>query len=632
MKSFILSNVLIACVLVPAFSQDYSVDKISAELKDGVDAVTRHHSGEFEILSINKAKFKMRRVITIFNKDGNHNALLSVFYDDLRNVNDLQAFKYDSNGDRIEKVKKADFIDESAVSGSTFFDDSRVLWYDLRQDQYPYTVEYEYEVTYKFLYSIPDWHFIDAYDESVEYSTYSVKSPESLTPRYKTLNAKNPEITLENGSSTATWTEKNVVAIPFEPYSSPLSDVAPKVILSPAVFEFEGYQGDMSTWDGIAKWQNTLNEGREELSAETVNKIKELTSGMSDSEKIKTIYEYVQENTRYVSLQLGIGGFQPFPAKFVDEEGYGDCKALSFYTQSLLRSVGVTSHYTWVSAGNNPPSVDPDFPNDTFNHIILCVPNKGDTIWLECTSQIMPFGFLGDFTSDRDVFVVTENGGQIVRTPSYDLNDNFQQINSEVELFEDGNAKIKSNVTYSGLRYDALLGVLNSGKENQEKWLERNIKISSFILEEFSFQNNKNKMPQANLETYMVARNLTSKSGTRFFLQPNLMNKNTFIPNKDSDRRRNININYEVSETDSIFYTLPENHAVEAFFEPVEIRSQFGTYKAELSQLEDGRILYYRSFTQNKGQYEPSNYQEFTDFHKRIVRADKKRISFKKKT
>lgn len=632
MRNINIIHIAFFLLTFSALSQEYPVTEIPEELKDGMDAVTRYHSGEFEVLSISKAKFRTKRVITILNKDGNHNALLTVYYDDLRNVNEFQAVKYDANGKKIDKLKKSDLNDESAVSGGTFFDDSRVLWYDFRQDDFPYTIEFEYETTYKFLYSIPDWAFIDAYNESVEYSSYTVKSPASLTPRYKSINTGNPVVSENNGTFSATWTEENMRAIPYEPYSKPLGDIAPKVILSPGLFEFEGYKGDMSTWDGIAQWQNKLNEGRDNLPAATIEKIKKLTSGMSDYEKTKTIYEYMQNNTRYVSLQLGIGGFQPFAAKFVDEEGYGDCKALSFYTQSLLKSVGVNSHYTWVSAGNNPPQVDPDFPNDTFNHIILCVPNKGDTLWLECTNQVMPFGFLGDFTSDRDVFLITDDGGKIVKTPSYDHNDNFQTIKSEVELFEDGNANIKSNVLYSGLTYDSKIGVLNGGKERQKKWLENNIKISSFILEEFKFKNNKDLIPTAELEARLVARNLTSQSGSRYFLQPNLMNKNVFIPNKDSDRRRQINISYDVSETDSIYYTLPENYVVEAFFNPIEISSQFGTYKAEITQLDDGRILYLRSYNQNKGLYDPSLYQEFTDFHKRVVRADKKRISFKKKT
>lgn len=632
MKQLLISSLLLIFTGSLVFSQEYAADRISAELKEGMDAVTRIHSGEFEILSINKAKYKTKRVVTIFNEDGNHHAQLSVFYDDLRSITSIQATKYDANGNRIEKIKKSDFTDESAVSGGTFFDDSRVLWYDSRQNQFPYTIEYEYEVTYKFLYSIPDWHFIDAYDESSEFSTYTVKSPKSLQPRFKTLNTSEPDLSSDDNRFSATWTEKNIAGISYEPYSSPLSDIAPKVILSPSIFEFEGYQGDMSTWDGIAKWQNKLNAGREELPASTISKIKSTTTGMSDYDKIKTVYEYLQENTRYVSLQLGIGGFQPFPAKFVDEEGYGDCKALSFYTQSLLKAVGVNSHYTWVSAGSNPPAVDPDFPNDTFNHIILCVPNKGDTIWLECTSQIMPFGFLGDFTSDRDVFVVTEDSGVIVRTPTYRMEENVQEITSAVQLLENGNAQISSTIRYKGLRYDNLLNVLNSGSDNQKKWLERNIQVSSFALESFNFSDNKKEMPEAILQAELAARNLTSKSGTRYFLQPNLMNKNKFIPNKDTDRKRKIKISYESTEVDSVFYTLPEQYEVEAFFNPIEITSQFGNYKAEISQLDDGRILYLRSFTQNKGRFEPDTYQEFTDFHKRIVRADKKRVSFKKKT
>ena len=52
-------------------------------------------------------------------------------------------------------------------------------------------------------------------------------------------------------------------------------------------------------------------------------------------EKAKIVYKYMQEKTRYISVQVGIGGFKPMLAKDVDRLGYGDCKALSNYTKAL---------------------------------------------------------------------------------------------------------------------------------------------------------------------------------------------------------------------------------------------------------------------------------------------------------
>ncbi len=93
----------------------------------------------------------------------------------------------------------------------------------------------------------------------------------------------------------------------------------------------------METWDNFGKWIQALNSGRQELPPATKAKIKELTAkAKTDEEKVKILYEYLQSKTRYVSIQLGIGGQQPFEASVVDQFGYGDCKALSNYMVAML--------------------------------------------------------------------------------------------------------------------------------------------------------------------------------------------------------------------------------------------------------------------------------------------------------
>jgi transglutaminase-like putative cysteine protease len=53
--------------------------------------------------------------------------------------------------------------------------------------------------------------------------------------------------------------------------------------------------------------------------------------------KAKLIYDYVQQKSRYVSIQVGIGGWKPMDASDVDRLGYGDCKGLTNYTKALWR-------------------------------------------------------------------------------------------------------------------------------------------------------------------------------------------------------------------------------------------------------------------------------------------------------
>ena len=43
--------------------------------------------------------------------------------------------------------------------------------------------------------------------------------------------------------------------------------------------------------------------------------LKLIEGASTNLEKIEILYRYLQENTRYVSVQLGIGGWQTFDAR-----------------------------------------------------------------------------------------------------------------------------------------------------------------------------------------------------------------------------------------------------------------------------------------------------------------------------
>ena len=146
-----------------------------------------------------------------------------------------------------------------------------------------------------------------------------------------------------------------------------------------------------------------------DLSESTINEIQELVKNENSKiDKAKKIYQYVQDKVRYISVQVGIGGWKPFNASEVDKSSYGDCKALTNYTMSLLKAANIKSNYSLVYAGNSQRNIEGDFTSIQGNHVILNIPqDTKEDIWLECTSQKMPFGFIGDFTDNRDVLVIS---------------------------------------------------------------------------------------------------------------------------------------------------------------------------------------------------------------------------------
>jgi hypothetical protein len=162
---------------------------------------------------------------------------------------------------------------------------------------------------------------------------------------------------------------------------------------------------------------------------------------------VKALYAYLQSTTHYISIQLGIGGWQPLEAADVSRTGFGDCKALSNYMRAMLKVIDIPSYYTVISTKKE--RFLSDYPNFTqANHVILMVPLANDTVWLECTSQTLPFGYIHRDIMGHDALAVGENDAFFCTLPRYQPLDN-QEINT-VDLYvsPDGHAEFNVHSVY----------------------------------------------------------------------------------------------------------------------------------------------------------------------------------------
>jgi hypothetical protein len=556
-----------------------------------------------------------------------------VFYNKLQKIIDFEGVLYDAKGEKVKRLKNNDINDGSANSDGTLFSDNRYKYAEFKYAIFPFTVEFNYETTNRNMLFYPTW--LPQKDEenvSVESSFFKVKMPAGMELRYKLLNGMTkPNIEEIEGNKTYTWAIKGMKIYENEPYAPQWVKVGIGVLTAPADFETEGYKGSAKTWKELGDFDNLLAKNRDILPENIKAEVQNLVAGTTDPVlKTKKIYEYLQSKTRYISIQLGIGGWQPFEAKQVAEKGYGDCKALSNYTQALLKSVGIPSFYASIRGGEGQREIQADFPSQQFNHAMLCVPVKNDTLWLECTSQDNPFGYLGTFTSDRYALLATPEGGKLVRTPTYKATDNQQIRRIEVNLADDGNATAEATTTYTGILQEDYASMKTQlSADDQKKALYKTIEIPSFELNSFSIQEEKKLNPKATVKLSLSVRKCASKSGTRMFLSPNLMSvASTIPPTSDKPRVHELALRNTYTESDSVSYMLPKNIQIEAKPEMVKFESKFGTYFADF-QVKDGKLLYLRKFVRNKGKFPATAYVEMIDFYKKIAKADKMQVVLK---
>ena len=572
----------IACAFESfAIDPKYPVAAISDDLKKDVNVVVREDHMVFKIISQSRATLTMRFVATIMNPGGKRYAHRSVDYDNLRKVTSFKASVYNANGDLIRKAKNNEVIDESDFDG--LYSDDRSKSIDLSQSTYPYTVEFEYEVEYKFLFHIPGSVFLTSEKLSLENGSYTLVYANGLKPRYYSLNINsNPvEMKTSEGLNQITWKVTNLIPIKSESFGPSIEELAPQVTAAPSRFEYDGYIGSMDNWQDFGKWVISLNNGKRDLPEATKIKAQQLTAQLKTTEeKTKTLYQYLQNKTRYVSIQLGIGGYQPFAASVVDQTGYGDCKALSNYMVALLEAVGIKSNYVLIRAGDSELPIDVNFSSSQFNHAIVAVPNGADTLWLECTSQTKPFGYMGTFTGDRKALMITDDGAKIVNTLSYYAQQNKQIRTAQVTVLPNGDASAKIKTVYSGLQYenDDLNFVVDGQYEDQKEWVQDNTDIPSFDVTSFSMQDQKEKIPSATVTLDLSLKRFAVVSGKRLFLTPNLMNRSTYIPERLDKRSTKISISLPGIDEDIIEYIIPESIYPEFLPSVVKLKSRFGDY------------------------------------------------------
>ena len=407
----------------PVGAQDspYAVTAVPAALLRGnPDAIVRVDETTFDLASPGRATTTVRRAMTVLRASGREAAEMVLPYDRLRRVASLSARLYDHSGRLVRRSERGDTGDYSAVSDGSLFDDARVRTLSLSA-AVPYTVEIEYRIDHDGVLGWPSWMPYDAYP--VERSRFTLSAPEDLAVRMNVRgDIPTPTEATERGRRLRTWEVSALPTPTFEPFGPPRAQQLPVLRVAGSEFSIGGVRGSMATWADFGDFYAHTSRGRQTLPgpahADALRLTATLPDGTTDvAETARRLYRYAQARTRYVSVQLGIGGWQPYDAAYVHTRSYGDCKALTNYLAALLDAAGVPAFPVLVAAGNNAPDVPAEFPSNPFNHVVLAVPTPTDTLWLEATSQTLPPGHLGTFTEDRWGLLVRAGASHLVRLP-----------------------------------------------------------------------------------------------------------------------------------------------------------------------------------------------------------------------
>lgn len=612
--------------------QKYNASLIPDSLTKNADVVERYDETRIEIRDAGKARLYEKHAYTILNEAGDDFSDLVTGYDKFDEINSIDGSLYDAGGKELKNVKKKDISDLSGTGDESLMTDRRYKKHNFYYRLYPYTVEYEEEDDMNGLLWLPEWFPQRSHVMSVEYSKYVITTPKNLPIRYKQYNFPVPPVITENDDKiTYTWEIRNIPAKVQESYQPSWRKICPLVEVAPTDFEIQGYKGNMSTWENFGMFINALMVGRNVLPDAVKAKVHELTDGITDvHERVKILYHYMQENTRYISIQLGIGGWQPFDATYVVTKKYGDCKALSNYMVSLLTEAGIKANYVLIRAGSDAEDILTDFPSNQFNHATVCVPLEKDTMWLECTDQTIPAGYIGDFTSERHALLIDEKGGHIVTTTRYSAEDNKEVRIIDATVDESGKLSAQVKTRYSCVQQDRYHAMVSSlARDKLQEYLNKVIDLPDYNVVKFNYAETKQRKPFIDEQLDIVANNYASVSGKRLFVTPNMLSRYTTKLLNTEQRQYDIVFSMAFVDIDTVYMTIPGGFAVESMPKDISINNKFGDYRVHF-EVSGDKIFFTRYYKRNEGTFPPSDYSGLVKFYDDMYKADRSKIVFVK--
>jgi hypothetical protein len=539
------------------------------------------------------------------------------------------------------EVKEKEAIETSApgVANGELFSDVRAKVLQIPQPEPGNIVGYEVE-TEDNLYILQDrWMFQSRVP--VREAHYTLQIPPGW--EYKAAWSNATEIApTPNGSNQWQWVVNDIKEIRYEEEMPPWHGVAGQMIVS--LLPPDGSRKGFVSWADEGKWVSQLAQGRRDPSPEIKQKVAALTAGKTSTlAKMQAVADYVQRDIRYVAIELGIGGWQPHPARDIYSHQYGDCKDKSTLLSTMLKELGVDSFYVVVNATRGAVTANTP-PQQSFNHAILAIqlpeelkgaalsavstqPGLGRLLIFDPTDEMTPFGSLRGPLQGNFALLVTADGGELIQLPK--LAPSSSGVRREAKL------TLSSSGALSGQIEDVHVGDFASYERNVYKGMTRKedqIKPIETILSHSVGTYQITKATIGNLDvrdqpfkfTYsFVVPTYAKSAGNLLLVRPRVLGeKASDILEKKEPRKYAVEFEGPRWDNDKIEITLPPGFQVDELPPPADVEYPFGSYHSK-TEVKGNVLLYTRTLELKELSVPVDNVEDLKHFY-RVIASDER--------
>ncbi len=387
------------------------------------------------------------------------------FYNDIELIDDVNIYVNDSKKNGI--VPKYEYYNSDGI----FYSDAHVCYFQLPLLKKGSTSEVKFKKTTLDPHYFSSIYFSD--NQEIDEQEIKLIVPSWMQLEIKEYNFKQyniqKNITPDGDETVYTYSMKNLPAMSNEHAAPGPSYFAPHllVLCKSAQPKDEKYLYFNTVKEQYEWYKNLVGQiGNDEKTVK--EKTDDIVKGLTtDEEKVKAVFQWVQDNVRYIAFENGIAGFKPEKAQEVIRKKYGDCKGMANLLTVMLRSIKLDARRCWIGTKHiaydySTPSLSVD------NHMICAWMNKGKPVFLDATEKYIGFGEIAERIQGRQTLI--ENGDQYLleRVPVATY---VQNTATESRTFSiDGN-NLRGHVVqvWKGENKEWLLSELNDIKQDKQE-------------------------------------------------------------------------------------------------------------------------------------------------------------------
>ena len=552
-------------------------------------------------------------LIQINSKDENWLSHVELRHNPNQEFSFNYAYLLSKEGNTIKKLKKKELLTRNDLSNKAFYQDDLITEFDLYWNQYPYRIEYSYTIEEEEYLNVAWWTPLLFKNVITIKSSLEVILPSDFKVKVQQSDNIIFNESKEDDMKKLNWSSDLVSQLQSEFYSPATENLIPIVKLVPNEFKY-GITGKTDTWASFGLWLNELNYGTDQLTLQEKWKIEKLVDTIKDrNEIIKTIYYYLQDQTKYVNVAIDVGGLKSYPASYVCENKYGDCKALTTYMKAMLKSVGIESLYTIIKAGDDHSEIDINLPSQQFNHVILMIPSEKDTIWLENTSSALPFDYLGTFTQNRYALAINGEKSELIKTPELSIEDVLIKRNYNFQVTSNNEVQANIDLILRGNSFENFRHFISKKDEDlQINEINRYQGIKGFKVNNWDIIDFHRDSTFLHLNIAGTSSSILREIGKLHVINPLRIE----LPNFENinERKLDVVINIPINKFDKSVYNL-QNFEQKEIQVPkgIGIESEYGVYSAVFKK-KNNELIVFEKFTLFANKISVDNYRNFYDF------------------